>query len=88
MDQTTKTETKQTQALIPAAQTQAVQQREGTINAFGDVASFETAARMAGALAMSTLVPAQYQGNKANCMIAIELASRIHASVFAVMQHL
>ena len=88
MDQTTKTETKQTQALIPAAQTQAVQQHEGTINAFGDVASFETAARMAAALAMSTMVPQQYQGNRPNCMIAIELASRIHASVFAVMQHL
>lgn len=58
----------------------------GAINAFGSASAFATAQRIATALAQSTMVPAQYQGNVPNCLIAIELASRIGASVFAVMQ--
>lgn len=58
------------------------------ISAFSNVTSFETAQRMAKSLAMSTLVPKEYQGNIPNVLIAMELASRIGASVFMVMQSL
>lgn len=44
--------------------------------------------RQATALAKSSLVPEAYQGNPANCMIAMEMANRIGASVMAVMQNL
>jgi hypothetical protein len=72
----------------PPAQETAIIQHEGAINAFGSAPAFEIAQRMAKALSASTMVPAQYQGNLANCMIAIELASRVGCSVFQVMQHL
>lgn len=58
------------------------------IAAFSSAANFEHAQRMAKALGTSTLVPKEYQGNIANVLIALELASRIGASPFAVMQHL
>lgn len=38
--------------------------------------------------AQSTIVPAEYQGNQANCFIAIEMASRMGANPFQVMQSL
>ena len=43
---------------------------------------------MAKALASSTLVPAAYQNNLPNVLIAMEMAARIGASVFMVMQSL
>lgn len=55
---------------------------------YGSIQSFEDAQRMAGALCASSLVPADYQGNKANCMIALEMSQRIGASPMAVMQNL
>lgn len=45
-------------------------------------------AREAMALSKSDLVPEQYRNSPANVMIAMELASRINASVIAVMQSL
>lgn len=59
-----------------------------SINAFSSAEAFETAQRMAKALSMSTLVPQEYRGNLPNVMIAMELAARIGASPFAVMQNL
>jgi len=58
------------------------------ISAFSGDAAYTAALRGAKALAASTLVPVAYQNNPPNCMIAMELASRIGASVFAVMQSL
>lgn len=58
------------------------------IAAFSNESNFVSAQRMAKALADSSLVPAAYQKNIANCLIAMEIASRIKASVFAVMQNL
>jgi hypothetical protein len=52
------------------------------------VGKFELAQRQAKAFASSSLVPQAYQGNVPNVMIAMEVAERIGASVFAVMQHL
>ncbi len=61
---------------------------ERSISAFSGVHAFEAAQRMAKSLAMSTLVPKEYQNNLSNCLIAIELSSRTGASVLMVMQNL
>jgi hypothetical protein len=50
--------------------------------------TFEVAQRMAKALASSSIVPAEYRGNIANVMVAMEYAHRLGASVLAVMQNL
>ena len=55
---------------------------------FGDLQGFELAQRAAKALAASTLVPQQFQGNMPNCLIALEMAQRIGASPLMVMQNL
>lgn len=60
----------------------------GAMNVFSDAQSFETALRMADCLSKSTIVPKSYQGNAGNCMIAIEMASRINTSPMMVMQNL
>ncbi len=60
----------------------------GSISAFSSSGNFEAAQRMAKALAASTLVPKEYQGNLPNVLIAMELAARIGVSVFAAMQNL
>lgn len=54
----------------------------------GDSQAFEVAQRMAKALAASSIVPKDYQGNIANVMVAMEYANRLGASVLAVMQNL
>lgn len=54
----------------------------------GNASAFEVAQRMARALCSSTVVPAAYQGNIANVMVAMEYANRLGASVLAVMQNL
>lgn len=55
---------------------------------FSDLAGFELAQRAAKALAASSLVPQNYQGNLADCIVALELAQRIGASPLMVMQNL
>ena len=55
---------------------------------FSDLAGFELAQRAAKALAASSLVPKNYQGNLADCVVALELAQRIGASPLMVMQNL
>ncbi len=57
-----------------------------TPSTFSSTAGFELAQRAAKALAASSLVPTQYQGNVPNCLIAMEIANRIGASIFATMQ--
>lgn len=49
---------------------------------------FELAQRAAKVLAMSTLVPKEYQGNLPNCIIALNMAQRIGADPLQVMQNL
>ncbi len=58
------------------------------ISAFASNEAFTTAQRMAKALASSSLMPAAYQSNIPNTLIAIELASRIGCSVLMVAQNL
>jgi hypothetical protein len=60
----------------------------GSIEVFASHESFRAAARMANALSQSTVVPKEYQGNVANCLVAMELATRTKASVLMVMQNL
>lgn len=55
---------------------------------FFDLQGFELLQRVAKAFASSSLVPKQYQGNVANCMIALNLARRLGADELMVMQNL
>lgn len=63
---------------------------DGAISVFSDARNFEQGQRMAVALSKSTLVPLAFRGeaNIPNVLIAIEMASRIDASVLMVMQSL
>lgn len=60
----------------------------GSIAAFSSTENFETAQRMANALSKSNMVPEVYRGNISNVLVAMELASRTGASLFAVMQNI
>lgn len=73
------------QALVRQAK-----ERDGSIAAFASQDNFRAAQRMAMALSQSSLVPKEYQGETGlpNCLIAMEMANRIGASVFMVMQQL
>lgn len=59
-------------------------------NIFSSEKTFELAQRMAKALCSSTIVPKDYQGEKnfGNCLIALEMASRLNTSPLMVMQNL
>lgn len=59
-----------------------------SLNSFSSLSSFETAQRMAKALAQSSLLPDTFRGNLPNCMIALEIANRIGCSVFMVCQNM
>lgn len=63
-------------------------QSDGTLGVFSSERNFVAAQRMARALASSQLMPQAYQGNVPNVLIAMEMASRIGASVFMVAQSL
>jgi len=55
---------------------------------FGSKDSFEHVQRVAAMFSKSELVPKRYQSNVGNCVIALEMASRIGASPLMVMQNL
>lgn len=58
--------------------------KEGSL--YFDVALFEHAWRVANMFATSTMVPEQFQGNTANCMIALNYAHRAGLDPFMLMQ--
>lgn len=72
----------------------AQQPSEASMSVFGSQQNFESAQRMARALASSTIVPEAFQIAKrgdvalANAVIALEMANRIGASPLMVMQNL
>jgi len=72
--------------------TQAQRPREANLPeitmGYGSLQSFELLQRAAKSLASSTLVPKEYQGNIPNCMIALNMSSRIGADPLMVMQNL
>lgn len=74
--------------IAPASGSTMQKPQSGELSVFSDVQSFNTALRMSQCLASSTVVPKEYQGNVGNCMIAIEMASRINTSPMMVMQNL
>lgn len=55
---------------------------------FGSESNFANAQRMATALSKSNIIPANYQNNLPNCLIALEMANRIKMSPIMVMQNL
>ena len=61
-----------------------------TGSVFSGIQAFEDAQRIAKALASSTLIPPQFQGQQgfANCLVALEIAGRMNISPFLAMQHL
>src|SRR5512135_1063151 len=63
---------------------------EQSFSAFGSISQFKDAQRMAMMLAHSSIVPEAYRGDEhlGDCVIALEIANRIGASVLAVMQNL
>jgi hypothetical protein len=61
---------------------------DNTIPGFGNKMSLELALRAANILSKSTLVPREYQDNLPNCVIALNMASRMGADPLMVMQNL
>lgn len=59
-----------------------------SVGVFQNAESFALAQRMAQALSASDLVPTQYKGSVSNCLVAIEMAGRVGASVLMVAQNL
>lgn len=59
-----------------------------SLGIFGTSDNFMMATQMAKALASSTVVPKEYQGNFSNGLVAIEIAQRLRTSPLMVMQNL
>ncbi len=55
---------------------------------FTDRGAYSMALGMAKEMAASSIIPKDYQGNQSNCMIALEMANRMHVSPLMVMQNL
>lgn len=69
----------------------AVQNRQNDgISPFHSINSFTDAWRMARCLSASSMVPDAFRGEEGtpNCMIALELASRLKTSIFMIMQNM
>lgn len=68
----------------------AIATREGSngIDVFGSIDGFESACRVAKALASANIVPNEYRNNLPNCLVALQLAGRTHSDPFMVMQNL
>lgn len=81
-----------TQMAVSEEKKEAVQARnkvtDYSLGIFGTSNNFIMAMQMAKALSSSTIVPATFQRNDANCLIAIEQAQRLHVSPLMVMQNL
>lgn len=81
-----------TQMAVSEEKKEAVQARnkvtDYSLGIFGTSDNFIMAMQMAKALSSSTIVPATFQGNDANCLIAIEQANRLKVSPLMVMQNL
>ncbi len=64
------------------------QQVTDIVPGFSSLQGFELAQRAAKLLAQSSLVPKEYQGNLPNCVIALNMATRMNADPLMVMQNL
>jgi len=81
-------EVKSTAMVVSARELEESGGSTNTLAAYASEANFRAAQRMAMSLAASTMVPKDYQGSPANCLVALELAARTRSSVFAVMQNM
>lgn len=70
------------------AQVPAAQKQMQTLSVFSTEDNFLAGQRIAKALSESTMVPAAYQKNLPNCLVALEVSNRVGMSVFAVMQNM
>ena len=61
---------------------------ENIVPGFGSKNSLDLLLRAANILSKSTLVPTDYQGNLPNCVIALNMSSRMGADPLMVMQNL
>ncbi len=75
------TDVKKTSAELPAT-------ISAPLSPFGSIAEFETAQRMAKALAASTFVPKEFQNNIGDCLVLLETASRTNMPIMALMQNM
>ena len=66
---------------LPASTSLAAVQRSAAVG-FSDLQAFENLQRMAKPLAASALVPQQFRNNIGDCMIALDMAQRLHATRF------
>jgi hypothetical protein len=66
----------------------ATTENSAAMNPFASGANFDVGQRMAMAISRSSTIPKDYQGNVANCLVALEMAARIGATPLAVMQNL
>lgn len=60
----------------------------GQTSVFSSIQKFQEVQQMADFLGRSNLVPKEFQGNPANCLIALEMANRLKADPIMVMQNL
>jgi hypothetical protein len=78
-----------TDVLDPTTTTELAPARDSAVMpGFNSQSGWELANRIGKAFAASSLVPQQYQGNVANCIVALEMANRMGASPLMVMQNL
>src|SRR5690348_164116 len=61
---------------------------EGIHSVFSNGTAFQLAVKMATLLAESTIMPEAYQGNPANCLIAIDYAARLAVSPVMLAQNM
>jgi len=71
-------------ALVPAA----TECTEFEVIGIESAGGFALAQRVASAFAASSLVPEQFRGSVPNCLVAINMAARMHADPLMVMQNL
>lgn len=75
--------------IVEQSQTETLAPRDTAVMpGFNSNNSWELAQRIGKAFAASSLVPATYQNNLANCIVALEMANRMGASPLMVMQNL
>ena len=80
------TEEKKPDDRLPVEVRAQMLQKETSI--YFNLAKFEHAQRIAALFASSTMVPQHFQGNVANCLIALNYADRLQADPFMVLQNM
>lgn len=76
------------QALIARGRDMDATSFEGIHSVFSNGTAFQLATKMATMLADSTIMPEAYQGNPANCLIAIDYAARLAVSPVMLAQNM